>query len=82
MIGEFGTYGTVWFNPRAIANILSLKRVRQKYAVAYKVKADGSAKFVVTCPNGMTIDFVESLSRLYYHDTAEVQGVVMAISTV
>jgi hypothetical protein len=38
MIGDLAGYGTVWYDPKAIANILSLKHVRMKYNVKYDTK--------------------------------------------
>ena len=34
-VGDFKGYGTVWFHEGAIANILSLHRVKQKFRVTY-----------------------------------------------
>jgi hypothetical protein len=34
MVGDLPGYGTVWYDPKSIANILSLKRVAEKYYVA------------------------------------------------
>ena len=33
-------YGEVWFDTRAITNILSLKNVKNKYRVTYDSKSD------------------------------------------
>jgi hypothetical protein len=33
MVGDLPGYGTVWYNPRSIANILHLSKVKQKYLV-------------------------------------------------
>jgi Zinc knuckle len=68
MIGDLPGYGTVWYDPQAIANILSLKNVK------------GNGSFYVTKPNGTTHEFRESQSGLYYMDT-NTQGVMM-INTV
>lgn len=35
MIGEFDRYGTVWYHPNGIANVLSLSKVKEKYRVTY-----------------------------------------------
>jgi len=36
MVGELDGYGTVWYyNPKGIANILSLSQVRKKHRVTY-----------------------------------------------
>jgi hypothetical protein len=36
MVGDLSGYGTVWYDPKSIANILSLKRVAKKYHVAFE----------------------------------------------
>ena len=35
MVGDLKGYGTVWYHPKGIANILSLNRVKEKYQVTY-----------------------------------------------
>ena len=58
MVGDLPGYGTVWYDPESIANILSLKRVAEKYHVAFDSKHGGS--FIVTKPDG-TISSSNSL---------------------
>jgi hypothetical protein len=59
-IGTIRNYGDVWFSKSAIANILSLSQLKERYPVKY----DSSAwtKNVI---------FKESLAGLYYHDTKD-----------
>ena len=60
MIGDLPGYGTVWYDPNSITNILSLCRVAAKYHVVYDSQgggsypndSDGGGSFVVTKPNG------------------------------
>ena len=33
LVGDLPGYGPVWFDPRAIANVLSLKQVKEKYQI-------------------------------------------------
>ena len=40
-IGYLKNYGDVWFDERAITNILFLKNVKQKYQVTYDSSTDG-----------------------------------------
>jgi hypothetical protein len=35
LVGDLPGYGTVWFHPKGIANILSLNKVKEKYCVTY-----------------------------------------------
>lgn len=73
-VGELNGYGTVWYDPSGIANILSLKRVRQKYAVAYD---QTKGEFRVTKPNGKVCVFRESESGLHYLDTTSDDSVTL-----
>jgi hypothetical protein len=69
MVGDLPGYGTVWYDPKSIANILSLKRVTEKYHVAFDSKSGGS--FVVTKPDGTVFNFKQSDGGLYFLDTNE-----------
>ena len=84
LIGDLPGYGTVWYDPNAIANILSLRRVRDRYHISY----DSSLrKFVITKPSGKVFVFQESDGGLHYLDTThqqdqQRQGHVFSINTV
>ena len=64
MIGDLPRYGTVWYDPNSIANILSLRRVAVKYHVAYN--SQGSGSFVVPKPDSMVFEFKASAGGLYF----------------
>ena len=66
LIGHLPGYGTVWYDPKAIANILSLRQVRKQYHIAYD---STNRKFVVTKPSGKQFAFLESEGGLHYLDT-------------
>ena len=67
-------YGTLWFHPDGIANILSLSRVKTKYRITFD--SDTTNEFIVHKPDGSTRNFKESSRGLYYHDTSmDVAGV-------
>ena len=68
LVGELPGYGTVWFHPDGIANILSLARVKTKYRITFD--SDESNEFIVHKPDGTTRNFKESSRGLYYHDTS------------
>ena len=55
MVGDLPGYGTMWYDPNSIANILSLKRVASKYRVVFHSQ-DGGV-FIVTKPDGMVFKF-------------------------
>jgi hypothetical protein len=69
MVGKLRGYGTVWYHPNGIANILSLKHVKEKYLVTYNSR-DKNA-FVVHKDDGTTRTFKQSERRLFYMDTAK-----------
>lgn len=50
MIADLPGYGTVWYDPNAIANILSLKQVKAKYRVKYD--SNNGGQFTVEKPDG------------------------------
>jgi hypothetical protein len=81
LIGDLAGYGTVWYRPNGIANILSLSRVREHgYHVTYD--SNGGNKFLVSKPDGSSRAFHESERGLYFLDTrANGTGTVM-INTV
>ena len=57
-VGDFPGYGTVWFHPGGIANILSLARVKEKNRVTFdSLKGN---QFVVHKGDGSYQVFVES----------------------
>ena len=67
LVGDLPGYGPVWFDPRAIVNVLSLKLVKEKYHIEYNSnKEDG---FVVTKPTREKFKFVQSGLGLHYLDT-------------
>jgi hypothetical protein len=67
MVGDLPGYGTVWYDPKSIANILSLKRVIKKYHVAFDSEHGGS--FLVTKPDGTVLEFQQSDGGLFFLDT-------------
>ena len=67
LVSDLPGYGPVWFDPRAIANILSLKLVKEKYHIQYNSNKDDG--FVVTKPTGEKFKFIQSASGLHYLDT-------------
>lgn len=64
--GYLRGYGDVWYHENAIANILCLRNVKQKYRVTYDSGTENV--FKVHKPNEI-ICFKESSNGLFYHDT-------------
>ena len=86
LIGDLLGYGTVWYDPKAIANILSIRQVRKQYHITYD---STNCKFIVTKPSGKQFAFLESEVGLHYLDTTcpqakqqDLQQHVFAVNTV
>ena len=71
LVGDLPGYGTVWYDPKAIANILSLRQVRDHYHITYD---SSHRKFIVTKPSGKEFMFHESEGGLHFLDTTHQQG--------
>ncbi|KAI2491389.1 Reverse transcriptase (RNA-dependent DNA polymerase) [Fragilaria crotonensis] len=81
LIGELQGYGTVWYNPKGIANILSLSRVKERgYRVTFD-SSDGNAFHLHKSDGGVRI-FTQSDKGLYYLDTQEDTTGVSLVNTV
>ena len=85
LIGDLLGYGPVWYDPRAIANVLILKLVKEKYHIQYNSKGDEG--FVVTKPTGERFRFIESASGLHYldtssHDGSQIGNTTLVVNTV
>jgi hypothetical protein len=81
MKGVYPGYGEIWYNPNAIANILSLKAMRDMYPVTYD--SENGNSFVVDMGNNGTMQFKQSPAGLYYYDAeSEAQVGVAMINTV
>ncbi len=81
MVGNLPGYGTVWYHPKGIANILSLARVKERgYHVTYD-SCDGN-QFTVHKPDGTTRVFRQSERGLFYMDGAGGADGVTLVSTV
>ena len=84
-VGDLLGYGPVWFDPRAIANVLSLKLVKEKYHIEYNSNKDDG--FVVTKPTGEKFKFIQSGSGLHYldmmqQDTNKIAETTLVVSMV
>ena len=65
-VGDLPGYGTMWYDPKAIANILSLRQVRDRYHITYD---SAYQQFIVTKQCGKRFVFKESEGGLHYLDT-------------
>jgi Reverse transcriptase (RNA-dependent DNA polymerase)/Zinc knuckle len=67
MIGDLPGYGTVWYHPDGIANILSLSRISQQYRVTFD--SNNGNEFVVHKNDGSCHRFKQSSHGLYFLNT-------------
>ena len=75
MMGMLPGYGEVWYDPNAIANILSLKRVKEEHRVTYDSVEENA--FVVHKEDGANVKFRQSPKGLYYCDMEKEPGVLL-----
>ena len=68
LIGDLPGYGTVWYHPNGIANILSLSKVKEKYRVIFY--SDKNNQFIVHRTDGTQRVFQQSPRGLYFLDTS------------
>jgi hypothetical protein len=78
--GDLPGYGTVWYDPAGIANILSLSKVKQKFRVTYDSAA--SDTFIVHKPGGTDRQFSPAAMGLYFFDTAMTPEANVLVTTV
>ena len=64
--GDLKGYGTIWYYPEVIANILSLHKVQEKYKVTYD--SSTMAGFVVHKSDGTDCIFKPSKKGLFFSD--------------
>lgn len=71
----------MWFYPDGIANVLSLKNVRQHYRVTYD-SANNDNTFIVHKPDGHNCTFRMAPSGLYYLNIPDPDNQVALVQTV
>jgi hypothetical protein len=75
MVNELNGYGTMWYNPKEIANILSLSQDEKKHRVTYDSAA--LKAFVVQKCDGSERRLEQAKSGLFYMDTEQTSGTVL-----
>ena len=72
MKGNIKNYGSVWYSPKSLANILALCNVRRKYEVKFHTKPDKEHVVIeVIKLDGTTMKFLEYDIDLYVHDVTQ-----------
>eukprot|EP00978_Attheya_sp_CCMP212_P013167 scaffold33007_cov39-Attheya_sp.AAC.1 len=77
LVGDLAGYGTVWYHPNGIVNILSLKRIIKDRGLRVTFDSHDGNAFVVHKPDGDNRTFQSSPHGLYYMDTAKMTGVTL-----
>jgi hypothetical protein len=80
LVGELPGYGTVWFHPKGIANILALANVKKRHRITYD--SNNGNEFLVHKDDGVVKVFKESGRGLYYLDTSPTAQHVALVTTV
>ena len=76
-IGELLGYGTVWYEPTGIANILSMSRATKKFRVIFD--SEGGNFFRIVLPD-REVKFQLSPNGLYYFDAADRVNIVLLLN--
>ena len=78
-VGYLPGYGTVWYEPTGIANILSMSRATKKFRVVFNSK--GRNYFRLVLPD-RGVRFQLSPNGLYYFDAVYRESSVLLLKTV
>jgi len=71
-VGDVTGYGTVWYSPDSLANILSFANVRKKFRVSMETgPSDPRPTITVFRKNGFPMRFFEHQMGLYVHDPSQ-----------
>ena len=72
--GDIPGYGTVWFHPVGIVNILSLSKVAEKYCISCNSTCDN--KFLIYLPRVEVRSFMQCERGIFCSELAAGQGKV------
>ena len=78
-VGNLPVYGTVWYEPTGIANILSMSRATKTFWVI--IDSEGGNFFRMVLPD-REVRFQLSRNGLYYFDAADRDNSVLILNTV
>jgi len=80
-VGDVIGYGTVWYSPHSLANILSFANVRRKFRVCVDTgPGDPHPTITVYRSNGMPMLFKEHKMGLYVHNSTSESNVVSNVN--
>ena len=67
-VGDLKNFGTIWYNPQSLANILSLADVRRQNRVTMDTAVEPA--LIIHRKDGSEMKFLEYKTGLYYYDVA------------
>ena len=77
LVGDLPGYGTVWYHPQGIANILSLSKVISRDGYHVTFDSTNGNQFLVQKPDGSVRIFRQAPRGLYFMDTNATQNVAL-----
>ena len=78
-IGDLPGYGTVWYEPIGIANILAMSRATKKFRVIFDSEGGNVFRMILL---DREVRFQLSPNGLYYFNAAEREKIVLLLNTV
>ena len=78
-VGDLPGYGTVWYKPTRIANILSMSRAKNNFPVVFNIEGRICFRMVIL---DREVSFHLSPNGLYYFDTADRENSALMLNTV
>jgi len=70
-VGELGGYGTVWYNPNSLANILSLANVRKVFRVTMNTGPEDPKPTIIVHTGHNALKFTEHSLGLYVFNATD-----------
>ena len=78
-VGDQPGYGTVWYEPTGIVNILYMSRTTKNF---WFISDSEGGNFLRTVLPGREVRFQLIPNRLYYFDAADRENIVLLLNTV
>jgi len=70
-VGELGGYGTIWYNPNSLANILSLTNVRKVFRVTMNTRPEDPKPIIIVHTGYADLKFIEHSLSLYVFNVTD-----------
>ena len=73
-------YGNLWYNPKAIGNILSLSNVKKKNTIIYNSENGEILIVINTIPGGQDMIFTANKDMRYYKYMSNTKGFLFSVT--